>query len=63
MKIYELCRNGKRSKYRTLELAIEAAKEGDAVYEVEFDGSRTVGLCDYLKAGRISEKLVYENKI
>ena len=59
MKIYELSRNGKRSKYRTLELAIEAAKEGDAVYEVEFDGSREMGLCDFWKGKRKSEKLVF----
>lgn len=29
MKVYELSRNGKRSKYRTLELALTAAVKGE----------------------------------
>lgn len=59
MKVYELARNGKRSKYRTLELALTAAVKGDSIYEIEFDGSREMGLCDFWKGKRKSERLVF----
>ena len=61
MTLYEILKsNGKRSRYRTLELAKAAFSENDeAIYEIEITAARTMSLCDFGKSATSSEKIVY----
>ena len=58
MTIYIIESGKRKAKYRTLELAKAKMKEGDMLYQVEFDPGKDRNLCEYARIRKQSEKLI-----
>lgn len=59
MKIYEVESGGKRSKYRSLELAKAALNGNGKIYEIEINERKDRFICEITRTAKLKERLVF----